>query len=272
MTDTLHWSFDDPGLMGIVFPLGLAAENSTLPEPGFDPSSDWDCLFDVVQTGSLSLKDRPFTVTYGQLRLKREGMAGGRVRFHVTRTTHMQQREDSEVQVTRAVFEVADSPPCSLCPDTPWQVTSEVRGRRDPATARLGDFKECGRVRAKGDGWVIEKDYGGASFRPFAELPKDVPLTTNWGLLNAVQAMPPDAHFSFAMLQNLDKLCLNQRLVPLAPFEAIFGGRLVALHGYAHVGEGTMPSFYWVNADNRLVIARYGMVALVSTNQAWEGV
>ena len=152
-----------------------------------------------------------------------------------------------------------------------WRTASETQGLRDPEVKSLASFEEWGRCKRTRNSLAIEKSPDKQRFRTFARIPYATPLTTNWGLIDAVQRLgwrdrstPP---ITFNILHNLDSLRRDQQLGFLESFEARFGEREVTLHGYYQIGEGTMPIFYWVNDDNCLVLARYGMAALVYTTK-----
>jgi len=275
VTDVLHWSFDTARFVKVVLPRGFAAADTTLPQAALDPEADWEATYDIVYMNGVSPLENPLHTYYGEVSLKRRKASDDTSVFSVDIWKQTGQNENDEVQSTHIVFKSLTDSLATLAIDADgdkrWHITSEVLHPRDPAVKPYTKYEEWGRYRRIDNTHaVIEKSRDNKTFTAFAKLPTSVPLTSNWGLMDAVQRLQwrkdSGAPVSFTLLHSLEELHHNQVLGFLESFEASFGGRRVNLHGYYHIGEGIMPAYYWVADDGRLLIARFGLAAFVYKN------
>jgi len=276
MTNVLHWSFDTERFSEVVLPRCFAAAESTLPDSAFDPDGDWESTYDIVYMNSLGAIENLCTTYYGEISLKHKKESNGRSRFVVDVRKQTAQDRAKEVHATHAEFVCADDALATLAFDDDggggWHVACEVKNLGDAAVEPYVKHDQYGRYRRIDETKaVIEKSRDNNVFTLFAETSPATPLSTDWGLMHAVQrlkwhesAAPPA---SFNMLHGLEKLHRNQTLGFLESFEATFGTRPIKLHGYYHIGEGMMPACYWVTDDGRLLLARFSMMAYVYRNR-----
>ena len=267
--DRLHWSFSDgPNLTKVVFPEGFSSEESTLPTGDFDPLTDGEQSYDVVFPGyGDTPSHNPAHIYFGSLRLAAR-FDGEHVHLTVREVRQLGQDFSVERQMLEARLTCLREPLFPLATNRSWSVKTRIINSLDPATKGFAVLDQSGRL-SKGrtewkhprNGWIAGEDVGKR------------PLVCDWGLLAAVQALPQE-HLSieFAQLQALERLHRRQTLSFLGLFSARFGGREVSLTGFVQRGEGMLPSFFWVDAQGRLLIARYGMYALIyNPNPLLEG-
>ena len=267
--DRLHWSFSDgPNLTKVVFPEGFSSEESTLPTGDFDPLTDWEQSYDVVYPGyGDTPSNNPAQIYFGSIRMAAKH-EGNRVFLKVREVRQLGQDFSVERQMLEARLTCSREPLYPLAASRSWSVKTRIINSLDPATKGFAVLDQSGRLSRERiewkhprNGWIAGEDVGKR------------PLVCDWGLLAAVQALPQE-HLSieFTQLQALERLNRRQTLSFLGLFSARFGGREVSLTGFVQRGEGMLPSFFWVDAQGRLLIARYGMYALIyNPNPRLEG-
>ncbi|MBN2449273.1 MAG: hypothetical protein JXR77_02725 [Lentisphaeria bacterium] len=258
MEDRLHWSFGDgSSLAGIVFRDGFSAAAGTLPEGPFDPAADWEQAYDVVYTQAKGTEEDAH-VYYGSLRL-RKNREDGRCRLQVRARRQTGQKFASERMLLTAECLCRIDPPLALMEGASWRVDTHLINQRDPETRPFAAFREEGRLR----GDAIEKKGPDGNWYGYRVRTAGLPLLSDWSLMAAVATLPRDREWAFDLLRELESFHPRQRIRFLETFEARFGQRAVRLHGYVHVGEGTVPSFYWVDDAGRLLLVRTALSALV---------
>ena len=94
-------------------------------------------------------------------------------------------------------------------------------------------------------------------------MPAPERLTSNWSLLDALQRLAADdtQPLTFDMLEELDLLKPNQRLVRRHATEVELAGQPVRLEGFEQTGRGILPYAYWRDDQSRLLLAVGGMRA-----------
>ena len=258
MKDRLHWSFGDGNtLRELIFPQGFSAEQSTLPRGSFDPAGEWENAYDFVYTRAGNPK-QPAHVYYGSLRL-RMTRNDGKAHLQAIAKRQTRQHFDFERMTVRATFTCTDEPLLPLSEGTPWTLETELVNQRDPATGDYAEFREEGRLNGEN---VEKKDDRGEWYR-YRQCTAGLPLVSDWALMAAVQTLPRDCTTRFDLLRQLESFYPEQRVRYLESFDARFGDREVALHGFVHTGQGTVPSFYWVDHTGRLLIVRTALGAFV---------
>jgi len=259
--DQLHWSFSDgPNLTKVVFPGGFSAAESTLPTGEFDPSSDWEQAYDVVFPGYGSPPDQNEALIYfGSLRLAAR-FDGDQLHMVVHGVRQLGQDFSRERQNLEARFTCRRESLFPLMDDRAWSVRTRLTNNLDPAVKGFARLDQTGRL-SKG---CIEWKNSGGRWIAGEGVDQSRPLVCDWALLAAVQVLPPeDLPVEFAQLQALERLHARQVISFLGLFSARFGAREVTVKGFVQRGEGMLPSFFWVDDQGRLLIARYGMYALV---------
>jgi hypothetical protein len=257
MSDFLHWSFDDNVMLrNTIFPKGFSAEASTLPTAAFDASSDWANSYDLVYSGPQDFTELNKYV-YGSLRLKTTFSNGG-VRLAVKSVRQMGQNFPKEREFLTTAFDCNRDELFSIKDSSSWKLEAETRNVQSAPAAPYRNYFLKGSLNK---GRIYKKGTVGDSFL-YRETKRE-PVVCNWGLLAAVQAMPRDRRISFAYFEDLERFSSGHSIAFFEDFEATFGGRKVMLHGYTHKGPGIIPSYYWVDDSDRLLIARFGLSMLV---------
>lgn len=96
------------------------------------------------------------------------------------------------------------------------------------------------------------------------------PLTSDWGLLEAVQRLAdrPAALGPFDVLEGLTVLRPGHRLVGRGAERADLGGRTAELRRVTRLGAGQLPWDYWLDDRGRLVLAASLSLACILDPQA----
>lgn len=140
-----------------------------------------------------------------------------------------------------------------------WKLTS----RTDPvskAMEGLNVYIETGELR---NGRAIVK-IGNATSSQFATA---VPLMPDWLLPLAVPMLPAEpGDYEFSLLREGTYFLGGQRLFYDGMVNSpVKGGRILDLKNYLHVGEGTLPTNYLVDANGVTLIVTRGITAEVLT-------
>lgn len=102
--------------------------------------------------------------------------------------------------------------------------------------------------------------------RQVLSLPGAGRLAFHWGLWQAVRHLPrqPGFELTFDCLEHLRKLKRGHRLGYLRSRTVKLGGRSVRLHQFAQWGQGILPTEYWVDDADRLLLVLDGNRAAIS--------
>ncbi|AQQ71580.1 hypothetical protein SMSP2_01956 [Limihaloglobus sulfuriphilus] len=257
MEDKLHYSFSDRGILEKVFNDGFSAQESTLPEGGFDPESDWENSYDVIYTGPQDFTNESY-IYYGSLRINTVFDKGG-VIVKAAGIRQLEQNFNRERQHLHVRAECNRDRLFSLKDGSEWTLEAELKNQLDPAAAGFKKIKETGRL---GRGRIQKKNAKG-KWQTYAQTDPAIPVVSDWSLLAAVQLMPRSGEYSFNYFPQLERFHTGHSIRFLEIFQARFGGREVTLHGYAQSGEGITPFYYWVDDHGRLLIARFALSAFV---------
>ncbi len=85
------------------------------------------------------------------------------------------------------------------------------------------------------------------------------PFSSNWSLFDAVQRLPFDCRpLEFTLMEELELPKPEQRLSPGAAVEVELGGRVVKLRSFEQIGRGILPITYWLDDNQRLLVATGG--------------
>lgn len=226
----LSWAKFAPGIGAFIPPTGP-----------FDPSGPWDLRWHILVTvGGMDGGAKP-----GSLRIKREAGPDGTATLTVeTRVTigGLQQF------VATGILVCAND---GLATIGSWQMDSVIE---DSKTGPI----ETTRIRERGtvatDG--IEIDRAGKKSR----LAGKPPVTSNWSLFDAVQRLAPDASpRPFDMLEDLTLLRRDQRITPGESREFKLGEQTMRLRSFRQIGDGILPTHYWIDVSGRLIFASCGL-------------
>lgn len=258
MADRLHWSFADSFTMvEKALPETLSAAKSTLPQGPFDPEADWQNSYDIVYTGF-----QPFAednkVYYGSLHIACRHDAD-RTRLNMHGVCQLQNWFKFERQHWRATCLCRRDMLYSLQPGSTWTVESRLKNQHDPATEPYAQFAEEGRLESG----KIQKKTAAGEWYDYRAVPDTLPVVSNWALCAAVQILGRQQEYGFGYLAQLERFAPDHRIRYFETFDARFRDHDVTLHGYVQAGRGITPSFYWVNDQGRLLLARFALSALI---------
>jgi hypothetical protein len=86
-------------------------------------------------------------------------------------------------------------------------------------------------------------------------------LTSNWLLFYALSALDQTHknNLSFDMLDEMHFVRKKQKLQSIGRYPFIFKNRTLDLSGYQQIGEGIIPTTYWLDDDHRLIFVITGL-------------
>jgi hypothetical protein len=219
----------------------MAIDTFVPPQGTFDPAGAWDMRWRILvtvggmaggaQPGTLRLRRQPDPAGTVALAFETQVAVGGLQRFSMTGT--MNCASDTFASITS------------------WEMESTIQHLKD-GPLQSTRIIEHGRATPEG----AEIDRAGKMFR----LTGNPPLTSNWSLFDAVQRLAPDAApTSFNLLEDLTLLRRDQRITPGEIREITLGGRTVRLRSFVQIGEGILPTHYWLDESGRLILASCGL-------------
>jgi hypothetical protein len=91
-------------------------------------------------------------------------------------------------------------------------------------------------------------------------IPYSTPITCNWTLFDTIPALSediktsPDGEYGFAILENLDKLKPSNHLKYIGKWVLSMDGSTLNLEGYCLYGTGNVPSYWWLDENNYIVL------------------
>ncbi|HPA20692.1 MAG TPA: hypothetical protein PLU30_23285 [Verrucomicrobiae bacterium] len=226
----LSWAKFAPAIDAFVPPTGT-----------FDPAGTWDMRWRILvtvggmaggaQPGTLRIQRQPGPSGTAKLAFETQVTLGGLQRFSMTGTL--------------------SCAPDALTSVTTWEMESTVQDIK-------GGPIESTRVRERGTATTdgAEIDRAGKKFRLAAK----PPLTSNWSLFDAVQRLSPDAAPGpFGMLEDLALLRHDQRISPDETRVLSLGGKAMRLRSFVQIGDGILPTHYWLDESGRLIFASCGL-------------
>jgi hypothetical protein len=79
--------------------------------------------------------------------------------------------------------------------------------------------------------------------------------TLDWALLAAVQRLPDreEGDWQLDLVEDCDLLRPRQRLRSVGPLAVSLAGVATELYGFCQLGTGTLPTYYWLDRQHRLL-------------------
>ncbi|MFA0752000.1 MAG: hypothetical protein SLRJCFUN_002403 [Candidatus Fervidibacter sp.] len=238
------------------------------PKEPFDPNGEWALTYRLFVVGVIAEKYRQWgCVPSGTLQVKRAPMRDGTFILQVNLVSN-QSIEHHGRGIDRIEAEVTHRND-SWASILSWRrvswlltqkrqlVTAEVLGI-DAEDLELGiKLEMSGRVE---NGQIVLKI--GSRER---KIKAPSPLTCDWALIDVVQRMAQrgDKRLNFAVLEELEFLRKNQRLVLREPMEIEVDGRKFRWHRIEQFGDGVLPWTYCLDEHHRLILAFSAMRAIV---------
>ena len=80
----------------------------------------------------------------------------------------------------------------------------------------------------------------------------------------------PGGDWLLDLVEDCDLLRPRQRLSYVGPISVSLAGKATELHGFCHVGPGTLPTHYWLDGQRRLLLAIRMFRALILQSTAGQ--
>ena len=230
-------------------PSALAAYGElTIPAPGspFDAAGSWEQSYRIWMTGG------SWDNYQGYVTLKRSVGDGETVSLDV--------REVLIMPRTRSIHETHVLARCLrtvLATPVSWVLESRIYDLKTKEDFPLSRVEQKGETR---DGRIVVTT--NAHERVHAP---PGPWTWNWSLFEAVQRRPraEDCPASFSLLDDLDILKFEQRLLPRGETAITYGGSEASVLRYDQIGRGLLPTRYYVDEEGRLLLAHTELRAYI---------
>lgn len=249
--------------------LARALDGFAVPGEPFSAAGAWTATYELMERSARQVR-------HGALRLQRVPEAGGRFRLHLTL------RKQSGGGTLRARGEILCQADVLSSPLS-WSLESEAIDRQGKRVAETF-LTETGAIER---GQMRVRRGGGERVTPLAGA-----VTMDWCLFDAVQRLPRGTGpaLRFGLLDRLGSsvkdghvltvgssqtLALGGRRVwseapePLEagtryrPVEVLEGTTDVTLQSYEHVGQGILPTTYWVDGRGQLLFVLAGLSAWI---------
>ena len=231
--------------------LGALDKYFSPPEGPFAPTGAWENTYSLwlVQAGESG---------GGALRIKRTPAPNGKeVELDVTQD--IRQSTGSLFRTKAKVRCAADA----LATPLSWELESAVYDTGNKIIAET-TLSQSAKVE---DGKIKVTDNGKALTREAPRL-----YTSNWSLFDAIQRLPntdkPAPEFS--LLEDLDLRKDGQRITAIGAGQIEAGGKTIRVHGFQHVGRAILPYRYWLDGQNRLLVAISGIRAYLYAPAAFQ--
>lgn len=228
----LSWAKFAPGIGTFAPPAGP-----------FDPSGPWELRWRILVTvggmdggarsGTLQIRREPGPDGSVTLRVVTRVIVGGLQQFVATGILNC--GSDDLTGVAR------------------WEMVSFIED------SKAGPI-ESTRIREHGVSHIEGARVTRGGIRELYRCPNGPVFTSNWSLFDAVQRLAPDAvPRPFDMLEDLTLLRRDQRITPGETREIRLGEQTMRLRSFRQIGEGILPTHYWIDASGRLVFASCGL-------------
>lgn len=217
-------------------------EGFQAPQTALDPWGAWDHTYRVFTIGFLTSPHREWQrLNTGTLRLRREPLGPGQFRL---RASFAAIQSGGNVDRIEAEVICATDRLATLRSWRRRTLRLARDGRPVPGTMQ----RETGRVT----GNQLVRRSGRERITP---VPSS--LTCNWALFDVLQRLPlgNTRRLSFAMLEELDFLRPNQRLLPREPIEIELGDQRFRWQRFEQFGDGVLPWTYCLDDQQRVVLA-----------------
>lgn len=216
------------------------------PEKQFEPKGHWEHMYRIW-------------LWHGSKREECEGYFGIYHEPHEDNRLTLMKIETAFIQITGTVHQMKANVKCAvdrLFTPKSWELDAVILGID---LQPINDTRRGEKATVKNG--VVEVTVGKHIVK------KKVPAvyTGNWMLFNAVQCLPKTTFqpIEFDLLEDLDLHKPNQRLYYNQSRKIKLRGKKVQLHEYRQIGEGIWPYHYWVDDNQRLLVAYSGVRAYI---------
>lgn len=220
------------------------------PVEPFDPSGEWQHSYRIL----VALRggyDKSYAV--GAFKIARRLSSFDSVELTITKSLKTEWYVATQNTQARSVC-ASDQ----LATPRKWEIQSvQLDDHQKPVNySRIS-------ISGSADGRTIHSDSGKRTFK----LGKH--FTSNWSLFDAVQRLSFEGEpIEFDLLEEMDKPRRAHRLFYSGSIETELGGKPTKLHSFTHLGEGILPTTYWLDDKHRLLMAICGLVTYLFDPEA----
>ena len=214
-----------------------------LPDGPFDPVGNWRLSYVLLQNHP-ALESRRIRAR-GLLRVARAADADGTATLDVQRDLRTQQGHTfRRTWQVRCRTDLLGTP-------VEWRSTAVLLD---------GDGRPVEPTQQQDEGRMLDGRIEMTS-RPSRPLRVDGPVTGNWTLFEALPRLRGGdiEPATFDLLEDFEVLKRHHRLGRWGRVTADLGGQTVALQGYRQIGDGILPTDWWLDESGRVVLALAGL-------------
>ncbi|MFN3421780.1 MAG: hypothetical protein ACK40X_08660 [Armatimonadota bacterium] len=244
-------------------PLGflpLLLKDFQPPTESFEPEGEWEHTYRLFVVGVIAEKYRQWgCVPSGTLQIKRTPKQDGNFALQVSVTSN-QSLERGGIERIEAQIFCRNDPFASLMSwrKRSWLLTPQKQKAGIEELKLAIEMETAGQVKG---GQIILRTDGRER-----KLTVPSPLTCDWAIIDVVQRLSRSGSQSplqFAVLEELDFLRPNQRILQREPMEVEVDGKRFRWNCFVQFGDGVLPWTYCLDEHHRLVLAFSAMRAIL---------
>ena len=217
----------------------------------FDPNADWSSRYYILNNESVT--SEKVGTPMGVLNLDRTRGTGNEIHLAVDYTATKQYWKSSHVMQASIRFNTDQ-----LGTPVSWRLNSEIRDSHGKAFAET-------RIREEAivhKGLIVT-----TTNKKKKQIAAPERFTTDFSFFDAVQRMRSGRELTdastFDLFESFTLRRSDQRLYGAEPLELEVKGHKLKLHGYCRIGPGCLPWHYWLNEQDRLVLATGNLRAYI---------
>lgn len=254
-----HWSLtDNPHLLRA---LEFSFVNG---ETGFDPDGDWSLAFDLIFCGPQNFATEHW-VYQGWMEIQRAERDENTTTLQSIDQHVLGPDPRLEWQCIENTGVFRNDLLATIPDNQPWTLASDTLGQPNPKARSFKRVRERSMLETVARGERIWRRSMGSSLSWEKPVSPDIPITSSLGLLDAVQRFPEnlESPVPFGLFRQGASWCPTQVIKPVGRSQLTIKGETISLRGFVQTGDAHLPTFFWLNEFNQLVIIRYGVLALI---------
>lgn len=231
------------------------------PTEPFEPNEQWEHTYRIFVVGMVFQPHREWScVPSGTIKVKR-------IPQNETFTLQVNVVSNQSIEGRRGIDRTEAQIICrndqfasllswrKLC----WLLTPEEKQKAEIKELKtVIETETVGRVRGK------QINFQRQGYKRSVKV--SLPITCDWAMIDVVQRLANSSvqkELKFAMLEDLEFLRMNQRLIESAPFEFELEGNRFRFKRFLQFGDGVLPWTYLLDDHNRLLLAFSAMKAIL---------
>ncbi len=215
------------------------------PEGTFDPAGTWVQEYDYVALGYWHFR------TQGSLRIARRPIGNGSVslRFDMDRI--------GRTGYSHYIVAEMEAHDDALAVPKAWRMEAKIAKSGDDPPYLFSGMRKMGRL----EGATLTVVTGGDA--ESTALPG--PCTCKWSLIDVAQRLPREKteRLRFSLIDEFDEVRHNQYITYRTTAMLPLRDGPAKLTAYEHLGEGVIPTVYWVDERGRTLFVVTGVEAFV---------